>query len=59
MNGRTLTVLYDLGATHSFISRDCVTTSQLPISKLSYDLLVSTLMNEHVRTSQVCMNFHF
>ena len=43
MNGKTLTVLYDLGATHSFISLDCVTKLKLSVSELSYDLLVSKL----------------
>ena len=56
VNGRTLTILYDSGATHSFIFCDYVTTLQLPIFELPYDLLVSTPMNKLIRTSQVCMN---
>ena len=56
VNGKTLTVLYDSGATHSFISRSCVTALQLPISKLPYDLLVSTPTNKPIKTSQVCVN---
>ena len=56
VNCRTLTVLYDLGATHPFISYGCMTTLRLPISKLPYDLLVSILTNKPIRTSQVCMN---
>ena len=56
VNGRTLTVSYDSGATHLFISCSCVTTLQLLISKLSYDLLVSTPTNKPIRTSQVCVN---
>ena len=56
MKGKTLTVLYDLGASHSFIAHSCVTALQIPISELPYDLLVSTPMNEPIRTSQVCMN---
>ena len=59
MNGRTLTVLYDLSETCSFISLDCVAKLQLPISELPYDLLVSTPTNKPVRTSQVCMNLLF
>ena len=59
MNGRTLTELYDLGAIHSFISCNCVTSLQLPISELPYDLLVSTPTNKPIRTSQVCINLLF
>ena len=59
VNDKTPTVLYDLGATHSFISRSCVTTLQLPIFELRYDLLVSTPMNKPIRTSQVCFNLPF
>ena len=51
VNGKTLTVLYDSGATHSFISHICVTALQLPISQLPYDLLVSTPTNKPIRTS--------
>ena len=56
VNSRTLTVLYDLGATHTFISYGCMTTLRLPVSELPYDLLVSTPTNKPIRTSQVCMN---
>ena len=59
VNGRTLTMLYDSGVTHSFISRDFVTTLQLPIFELPYDLLVFIPMNKPIRTSQVCMNPFF
>ena len=31
INDKTLTVLHDLGATHSFISFDCVNKLKLPI----------------------------
>ena len=56
VNGKTLTVLCDSGATHSFISCSCVIALQLPISKLSYDLLVSSHTNKPIKTSQVCVN---
>ena len=56
VDGETLTVLYDLGALHSFISHDCVAILQLPIFELPYDLLVSTSTNEPVKTSQICIN---
>ena len=51
VNGRTLNVLYDSGATHSFISRNCVTTLQLLIFELPYDLLVSTPTSKPIITS--------
>ena len=56
VNGTILTVLYDSGASHSFISCDCMSTLQLPFSELSYELLVSTPTNELVRTNHICMN---
>ena len=59
VNSRTLNVLYDLGATHSFISRNCVTTLQLPVFEMPSDLLVSTPTNKPIRTSQVCLNIPF
>ncbi|RDY12263.1 hypothetical protein CR513_02963, partial [Mucuna pruriens] len=40
--GELLVVLYDLGATHSFISYDCAHKLSLPTYLLSFDLLVST-----------------
>ena len=59
MNGKTLTVLYDSGATHSFIYLDCVTKLLLPIFELPYDLILSALTNNLIRTSQVCMKLLF
>ena len=56
VNGKVLTVLYDSGTSHSFISHDCMSVLQLPISKLHYDLLVSTPTNKPIKTSQACMN---
>ena len=48
VNGKTLTVLYDSSASHSFISHSCVTALQIPISELPYDLSVSTPTNEPI-----------
>ena len=59
MNGKTLIVLYDSGATLSFISLDCVTKLQSHVFELPYDLLVSTPINKLIRTSQVCMKLLF
>ena len=53
VNDKTLTVLYDLGATHSFISHSCVTALQLSISKLPYGLLVSTPTNKPIITYEL------
>ena len=59
VNGKTLTILYDLGAIHSFVSFDCINGLELPIFELPYDLLVSTPTNEPVKTNQVCMKILF
>jgi len=42
IKGRTLNVLYDSGATHSFISNDCVKDLKLQISSLDTNLIIST-----------------
>ena len=55
VNGKILTVLYDSGASHSFISHDCMSALQLPLSELPYELLVSTPTNEPIRTNHICM----
>ena len=59
VNGKTLTVLFDLGATHSFISFDYMNELQLPMFRLLYDLLVSIPTNRSVKTSQVCIKLLF
>ena len=56
VNGKILTVLYDLGASHFFVSRDCMSALQLPISELPYELLVSTPTNKPIKTNHICMN---
>ena len=52
----SLIVLYDSGATHSFISELCVGMLDLPISELPYELLVSTPTGDKVLTSTICLN---
>ena len=42
VNDKVLSVLYDSGASHSFISYSCVSALHLPISEIPYELLVST-----------------
>jgi len=47
-------VLFDSGATHSFVSESCVRELGLPVYKLQFDLVVYTLASRLVRTSTVC-----
>ena len=51
---KLLDVLYDSGATHSFISFTCVERLGLSIVELPYDVMVSTPTNEPVTTSKMC-----
>nr|KYP33954.1 hypothetical protein KK1_045139 [Cajanus cajan] len=55
INGTPLTVLYDSGATHSFISHACVSKLKLPVSSLSFKLVVETPTSGSVSTSNVCL----
>nr|KYP53511.1 Transposon Ty3-G Gag-Pol polyprotein [Cajanus cajan] len=48
-------VLFDSGATHSFISVSCVQKLNLPVSLLDFDLVVETPTNGPVTTSLVCL----
>ena len=50
-----LAVLYDSGATHSFISRVCVEKLVLPVSSLKFDLIVNILASGSVLTSDLCL----
>jgi len=50
-----LVVLYDSGATHSFISRVCVEKLALHVSSLKFDLIVDTPTSESILTSDVCL----
>ena len=51
-----LIALFNLGATHSFISIDCVEKLSLSLSSLLFDLLVSTPIGGKVSTSQAYLN---
>ena len=51
VDGRTLTVLYDSDATHSFISHHYENRLKLPVYKLPYVSLVSTPTNKLVKTN--------
>ena len=54
IDGRSLCVLYDSGATHSFVSESIVLELSLPAKELQYDLVVSTPASGTIRTSTVC-----
>ncbi|XP_020208956.1 uncharacterized protein LOC109793901 [Cajanus cajan] len=47
--------LFDSGATHSFISIDCVRRLGLTVSTLHVDLFVSTLTSISVVMSEMCV----
>ena len=52
--GKPRCVLFDSGATHSFVLESCVHELGLPVSELQFDLVVSTPASGLVRTSSVC-----
>ena len=56
INGIPLLVLFDSGATHSFISCLCVEKLKLYVSSLNKDLVVETPTSGSVLTSDVCLN---
>ncbi|XP_047166592.1 uncharacterized protein LOC124835670, partial [Vigna umbellata] len=53
--GKPCCVLYDSGATHSFISKACVEKLGLVESELQFDLVVSTPAAGGIRTSTICV----
>ncbi|XP_047149153.1 uncharacterized protein LOC124821327 [Vigna umbellata] len=53
--GKPCCVLYDSGATHSFISKACVEKVGITESEMQFDLVVSTPAAGEVRTSTVCV----
>jgi len=52
--GKKCCVVYDSGATHSFVSESYVKKLGLLVCKLQFDLVVSTLESGFVRTSSLC-----
>ncbi|XP_072078172.1 uncharacterized protein [Arachis hypogaea] len=52
--GAPLTILYDTGASHSFISLSATSRISLCMTKLPYVLLVTTPAGKSVETQQVC-----
>ena len=55
ISGMRCCVLYDSGATHSFVSNACVERLGLPVCELQYELAVSTLASDLVSTSSLCV----
>ncbi|XP_019435290.1 PREDICTED: uncharacterized protein LOC109341773 [Lupinus angustifolius] len=51
VNEISLSILFDSGATHSFISHEVVNQLELPILSLPYDLVVSTPTNAPIIVS--------
>jgi hypothetical protein len=56
MAGNLLTVLFDSGATHSFIFIDRVKQLNLPVRPLPFDLIVSTPTAKPLVADLVCLN---
>ena len=54
ISGSSCCVLYDSGATLSFVSFDCVERLGLPVRELQFELAVSTPASGLVRTSSLC-----
>ncbi|XP_027931535.1 uncharacterized protein LOC114187470 [Vigna unguiculata] len=50
----SLCVLYDSGATHSFVSESRVQELSLPVKEQQYDLTISTSASGLVKTSTLC-----
>ncbi|XP_027338092.1 uncharacterized protein LOC113852031 [Abrus precatorius] len=55
IKGRLLDVLFDLDATHSFISVDCMKSLDLYVTELSCNVVVTTPTGKPVVTSWVCL----
>jgi len=52
--GTQLSVLFDYGATHSFISFDCAKKLKLSVRELGFELVVSTPTKGFIVTSSMC-----
>jgi len=56
IKGKTLNLLYESGATHSFFSNYCIQHLNLLISFLKTSLVVSTPTNDSIITNKVCLD---
>ena len=54
IKAKPVNILFDSGATHSFISVDCAKRIYFPMSKLPYKVLVSTPSEENICTTTMC-----
>ncbi|XP_057740169.1 uncharacterized protein LOC130957315 [Arachis stenosperma] len=59
IKGRFLTVLYDSGASHSFVSLTVARELGLDFSELNFDLIVHTPASQNALTSLVCLQVPF
>ncbi|XP_016206505.1 uncharacterized protein LOC107646877 [Arachis ipaensis] len=59
VKSRLLTVLYDSGASHSFISETVAHELGLDFTMLDYNLIVRTPTSQNALTSQVCQQVPF
>ncbi|XP_057758545.1 uncharacterized protein LOC130979186 [Arachis stenosperma] len=59
VKNRFLTVLYDSGASHSFISLTVARELGLDFSELNFDLIVHTPASQNALTSLVCLQVPF
>ena len=54
IKSKPVNILFDSGATYSFISVDCARRVYFPVSKLPYEVLVSTPFEEKICTTTTC-----
>ena len=54
--GNILFVLFDSGATHSFISMDCVYRLKLSVSSLPFDLVITTPAIKTLTANTGCLH---
>jgi hypothetical protein len=54
INAKPINTVFDSGASHSFISMDCTKRVYFPISKIPYEVLVSTPSKNKINTTCVC-----
>jgi len=59
ISGKSCCVLFDSGATHSFVLESCVRELGLPVCELQFDLVVSTPSPGLVRTSAMCFYIYY
>jgi hypothetical protein len=54
IKAKSVNILFDSGVTHSFISVDCAKQVYFPMSKLPYEVLVSTPSKKKICTTTMC-----